>query len=320
MEQIRVKLKEVYGLDFGKGKIDFTLKNPFYAGEMFYDGKLWPHKYQTIISRQLFDKVQSIKAGYGKKTFKFAGLPYLYRGLLQCAKCGHAFTPEKKTKPSGREYVYYHCTGYSGKHPNKWLKEEEITRQFTEIVKSIAIPDNIMDEIGKTLEQSHKGKVDCYQTVYSGLQAEYKRLEGYISKMYDHLLQGRITEDEYDKKRKELRAKQEEMRSKLDGLEKADEDYYLTAKYILTLANKAPKLFESSEPTVKHQLLKLLLQNCTVNDATLIPQIRSPFHMFVKGASRHEWLPGQGSNLGQSGYDLTSVARRVGLSLCPRLG
>ena len=129
---------------------------------------------------------------------------------------------------------------------------------------------------------------------------EYKRYEDFISKMYEHLLQGRITDSEYDIKLKEFRGKQKEIQSKLANLQKADENYYLTAKYILTLSNKAPKIFESSEPTVKRQLLKLLLQNCVVNDATLVPTIRSPFHLFVKGASRQEWLPRVGSNHGQA--------------------
>lgn len=140
-----------------------------------------------------------------------------------------------------------------------------------------------------------KGKIEYYETLLNGLQTEYKRLEGYISKMYDHLLQGRLTEEEYDKESREFRKKQDEIRIKLDGLQKADENYYQTAKYILALSNKAPEIFDSSEPTAKRQLLRLLLQNCVVDDATLVPTIRSPFHYFVKGASRHEWLPGQGS-------------------------
>ena len=61
--------------------------------------------------------------------------------------------------------------------------------------------------------------------------------------------------------------------------------------YLLRVANKAPDLFKSSESQVKRQILKLLLQNCQVNDVTLCPTYRSPFHVFVKGASRQKWLP-----------------------------
>ena len=86
MEGIRSKIEEVFGVKLSKGQIDFILKQPFYCGEMQYSGKLWPHKYQTIISKQLFDQVQSVKLSFGKQPFKFAGLPYLYRGLLRWGK------------------------------------------------------------------------------------------------------------------------------------------------------------------------------------------------------------------------------------------
>lgn len=57
------------------------------------------------------------------------------------------------------------------------------------------------------------------------------------------------------------------------------------------VANKAPGLFKSSEVTVKRQILKLLLQNCQVDDVSLCVAYRSPFHLFAKATSRTEWLP-----------------------------
>ncbi len=300
MEDIRIKLKSEFGLELSKGKIDFILKTPFYYGEMLFKEKLHPHKYQSIISRQLWDKVQSVKAGFHKKPFKFGGLPYLYRGLLRCAHDGHAFTPEKKRKKSGREYVYYHCTEYSGSHKTAWIREEDITKQFQDIVSSIHIPSDVVEEISSSLRESHEGKKEYYTEVYEGLQAEYKRYEARLEKMYEHLLDSQISEEEYQKYRKQYRAKQEGIQSKLGNLQNADENYYVTATYILKLANKAADIFESSEPLVKRQIMKLLLQNCEVKDTTLIPTIRSPFNMFAEGASRTEWLPRVGSNHGQA--------------------
>ena len=117
-----------------------------------------------------------------------------------------------------------------------------------------------------------------------------------------------ITESFYNKKREEYREKQKLIAERLANLQEADEEYYLTAMYILKLANRAPEVFESSEPEAKRQILKILLQNCLVKDATLIPTTRSPFSLLAKGASRQEWLPRLGSNQGHCGYGLTSVA------------
>jgi len=75
-----------------------------------------------------------------------------------------------------------------------------------------------------------------------------------------------------------------------NSYQESEEEYYLTFMNILKVANRAPEIFESSEPEAKRQILKILLQNCVVNDATLVPTIRSPFSLLAKGASRQEKL------------------------------
>lgn len=291
MDEIRVKVKNEFGLTTSKGVIDFILKNPFYYGEMLYKGKIYPHKYPPIISRQLFDKVQDVKKGFHKKPFKYSGLPYLYRGMLRCKTDGFAISPEKKTKKSGKEYIYYHCTEYNGTHGAAWIREEEITKQFSEIIRRISVPTPIVEQISEVLKTSHEGKVEYHNSLLDGLQTEYKRFQSRLDKMYEHFLDGQLTEEEYALKRKEYCSKRDEIQKKIVSLEKADENYVVTATYLLKLANKAAELFESSEPEIKKQLLKVVLQNCELNDATLVPTYRSPFNLMAEGARRTEWLP-----------------------------
>ena len=95
----------------------------------------------------------------------------------------------------------------------------------------------------------------------------------------------------YDKKLQEFRAKQVEIKNKMDRLQKADEEYYLTANYILNLANRANDLFLSSEPMIKRQLLKLLLQNCEIENGSLRYTLNYPFSEIYSYTSRHKWLP-----------------------------
>jgi len=51
----------------------------------------------------------------------------------------------------------------------------------------------------------------------------------------------------------------------MDNLQTADEEYYITAKYILNLANRAYDLFLSSELEIKRQGLRLVLHNCEMD-------------------------------------------------------
>jgi len=288
MNEIVQKLIETFNLSLHKGKIDHIMKNPFYYGVMRYDKKLYPHKYDSVITKKLFDTVQEIKKGYNKKHFKFAGLPYLYRGLIKCSKCGCMITPEKKKG----KYVYYHCTEYYGKHQASWIREENLTEQFAKIFKGLHIPKDISEGIAKTLKESHQGKVEYYKSLYSDLQTEFGKYQNRIEKMYEDYLDGCITQGLYNKKQQEYRAKQEEIEKKMKNLQQADEEYYITASYILSLANRAHDLFKSSEPGIKRQLLKLVLQNCEIDNVSLRYTLNYPFSAIFNFTNSHNWLLG----------------------------
>ncbi|KKR17720.1 MAG: Resolvase [Candidatus Levybacteria bacterium GW2011_GWC1_40_19] len=273
MRLIREKLKADYNLNFSNSYVDFILKQPFYYGEMLSKGKLYSHKYQTIISKELFDKVQQIKAGYNKKHFKFAGLPYMYRGLIRCADCGCMITPEKAKD----KYVYYHCTQYKGKHNAEWLREEDITEQFGKLFKKLQLPEGVVDETIETLRNVHLGKSEFREEQVKKLSEEKEKYAKRIEEMYLDRLDGRITADGYDKMYKAFKLKIDEIDTKLFNLQKAEDDYYLTSEYILRLLQNAYNLFVSSEIEEKRQLLKLILQNSVLDGRLVKYSLLKPF-------------------------------------------
>ncbi len=144
------KINKDYGLSWSKGYLDYVLKHEFYSGTMVWCSKSYPHRYPAIISTTLFEQVQQVKTNFNKKPAKYAGLPYIYRGLIRCAECGLAITPEKH-----KRFVYYHCTQYKGKHNAQWLREEEITAQLEAVFKNLQIPKDIVKELIQILDSLH---------------------------------------------------------------------------------------------------------------------------------------------------------------------
>jgi len=286
------KVKKEFNLKFSKGRVDHILKNPFYYGEMRYEGKIWPHRYEPLITKELFDKVQAVKASHHKKRFKYAGLPFLYRGLIRCADCGCMVTPERKIKKSGKVYHYYHCTEYNSKHGAEWLREEELTQQFASIFKKMQIPPEILKELVKSLKDSHQDKSLYYQSLRTDFQKEIEKYETRIEKMYEDKLDGIITKEFYDQRRKQYRQKQKKIQKKLNRLLEADESYYLNASYILELASRAYELFQSSELEERRQLLKFTLQNCVLDGRKVRYTWQKPFDVIAKYAPRQAWLRG----------------------------
>lgn len=291
IELLREKLKKEYGISWSKGFTDKVLKDHFYYGLMTWNRgksneKVYPHKYTHIIEKSLFDQVQKIKAGFHKKPFKYAGKPYIYRGLLRCGHCGLSITPEKH-----KGHVYYHCTQYNGKHGAKWLTEENITEQIGEVFKNLQIPDHILKQILTSLQSSHEGKVDFRETQYKQLTTEHEKYSKRLEKIYIDRLDGRITDDEYDKFYQSFREKVAEIDTQLSMLQEAEDNYYLSAKYLLELANRAYELFESSEVEERRQLIKLVLSNLRVEDDLVRYDAIKPFDTILNYDNRTSWLP-----------------------------
>jgi site-specific DNA recombinase len=78
-----------------------------------------------------------------------------------------------------------------------------------------------------------------------------------------------------------LKAKQQEITSKMQKHVKADEAFYITAHTILSLASRARDLFESSEVEEKRQLLNFVFQNLTLEREKLAHTVREPFSLIM---------------------------------------
>jgi len=285
MELLCKKLKKDYEISWPKGYLGKLLKNPFYHGRMIIKGNVYSHRYAPIISQTLFDQVQDVKSTFKKKPFKYAGKSYMYRGLLRCAHCGCSISPDRKKG----KYVYYKCTQYHGKHGAKMLREEAITESLGDVFKRLQVPKNILNQIVDTLSKVHKDKIDFHNQHYDKLTKEYKDVTKKMDNLYEDKLDGKISDDQYDRFHKKFRDQKEEISIRLERLQEAEDNYYIKAKHFLDLSNRAYELFKSSEVEEKRQLLKLVLSNLRIDDGKVLYDVQKPFDLIVNCHDRKSW-------------------------------
>jgi len=285
MSLLQEKVKEEFGLDIPKGSIGKILKNPFYYGEMLIKREIKPHRYEPLISRELFDKVQEIKAGFRKKPVKYRGKNFMYRGLLKCAHCGCAISPDQKKG----KYVYYQCTQYHGKHGAKRFKEEAITELLGDAFKRMQVPKKVLDKIVAAMSETHKSKVEFHNKHYDKWTREYKALTKKMDNLYEDKLDGKIPEEQYDRFYEKFRKQKDETSARLEKLQAAEDNYYITAKYLLDLSNRAFELFKSSEVEERRLLVKLVLSNLRVDGEKVLYDVNKPFNIIVDCHDRQSW-------------------------------
>jgi len=79
---------------------------------------------------------------------------------VTCGRCGCVFAAETKKG----HYVYYHCTGNQGPCGNTYVREQELVRQFGEILKQIRIPTELATKLATVVRESQTEKEKFVRT------------------------------------------------------------------------------------------------------------------------------------------------------------
>lgn len=75
-----------------------------------------------------------------------------------------------------------------------------------------------------------------------------------------------INLNDYNEYVKDLKARQQQLNEQLVTLTHNDKSFKLTSSYLLEIATKAPKLFQSSKAELKSKLLCFLLSNLVIQE------------------------------------------------------
>ncbi|PIY80791.1 MAG: hypothetical protein COY80_01030 [Candidatus Pacebacteria bacterium CG_4_10_14_0_8_um_filter_42_14] len=240
------------------------------------------------MSKRLFDDVQAVKSGRSTKRSKYKSkTKSLYQGLIRCNDCGCSICPDPK-----KGHKYYHCTQYHGNHGAKNITEEEITEQLSVLFEKLTVPEEILEKITTDMQVLHNSKIQFKDEQESELLKNKRKYQQMRDRNYQAWLQQRITDDEYDKYDSNFKEQLADMDSRLSLLQDADDQYFISAKYILEISKRAKQLFESSKVEHKRQIIKLVLSNLTLDGKKLRYEAIKPFDTILNCADSQRWLLG----------------------------
>src|SRR3989338_3931160 len=276
-----------------RSNIELILKDTFYYG-MAYSKKhgQFPHRYQALITRELFDKCQEVRSGRSKKRSKEISKPFIFKGLLTCKNCGCLLSPEMKVKKSGLKFIYYACTNAKGICKRAYVPEktllEPIQRVFEKFKK---VPREVQNRLVAELRALNDGEAEFHSREIERIRTEYDRAQKRVDALLEMRLDKSITHDDYDKKLQELKYKQYRLNVELDEYTKADHEYHVYVNTVLNLSRRIADIFESSEPMEKRAILGFILQNPMVSGKKLEFTMRKPFNTVLKLATCPTGLP-----------------------------
>jgi hypothetical protein len=139
--------------------IEHILTNPFYYGHFQYRGEVHQGSHKLMISKKLFDQIQTALVQNGKPRKKRGPKNFQYFGFATCGECGYAITAERKIKKSGLKYHYCHFTFKSKTRKcsqNRFLREEVLTAQVKNLCQKVSLPDEWREKFLAKLENENK--------------------------------------------------------------------------------------------------------------------------------------------------------------------
>lgn len=259
-------------------------------------GKEYPHHYERIISKELFDKCQEVRLGWSNQPFKstkYGTKDFIFRGLIKCAVTGVTVTSEhhKRKTPSGdvKHWTYLRAHRPDNPEKNIWVREEKVITQVENILKRLTLQPEILAKVISYIEKTNGIEREFHKQQVTALNKELLTIKNKIDKLTDLLLEDKITQDVFDTKRDQLSSRRKEIIDTLEQHVDADDNFTNTLIDLVKLSSNAYQTFKSSTNERKRRLLNLLFLNLSLEGDSLLFTVRSPFDEFLKCSEMGEW-------------------------------
>lgn len=177
---------------FNKNSLRHILKNEKYVGVYAYKDIRDEHGIPPIVSRELFDKCQSMLATHHHSPAAARDVSFLLTSKLFCGHCGEPMTGDGGTSKTGRVYHYYTCNNRKRRKcdkeraPKDWI-ERLVIDELAKLIHS----DEFINEVADRCMEYQKREKD--QSALHTLEARQKENEKAIQNMIAAIEAGIIT-------------------------------------------------------------------------------------------------------------------------------
>ncbi len=152
------QLAQANGLVFRRTKapvptatVHKILRSRLFTGDFDWKGKTHKGTHEPLVSRELWNKVQAILDRRQANKHRKIKHDFAFSHLITCGHCGCSLVGEiKKAK-----YVYYRCSGYKGRCPEPYVREEDLEARLTEVLKGLEFDADVLQLVTDALRSSH---------------------------------------------------------------------------------------------------------------------------------------------------------------------
>jgi hypothetical protein len=175
-------------------------------------------KFKTILSKPLFDSVQSLlnERKKPRKTRKNHAFPF--RSLFAC-RCGSMFTAQF-ARGHGGLYRYYRCTRKHGECSERYVQEMEVKKGIAAKARAIAVPCSWIAPMLQWIDVEAKKETADVSRLAEETQEKLVGVQQKLDKLLEGYLDGVIDPESYRTKKEDLIQQKLALKSQKEALQK----------------------------------------------------------------------------------------------------
>ena len=295
------------GLPVSRQTVFDLLQNIVYTGTFKHSGEYHLGRYQPLIAKELYDKVQVAmgwaKGGRNNGPNSTAGAEYDYKGPFVCGQCGHnltAYIKRKKLAKTGEyaHYVYYVCTRKSKKVTCKdpQIVEQELAEQVGGYLSKINLTEGECKLALQYVRKFHKEHVNNRNTLLKVWEKDVQMARSKSDKLLNMRMDNEIDSETF----KQEKSKYGEVivrNSKLINDSDSNASQWLElAEEFFTNAMTLVETFQEADTVKKKRILLEIGSNWTLSNKKALFTPRKPYDLLLNRTDLTIWRARPDSN------------------------
>ena len=271
------------------------LQNTFYYGVMKVQktGREYPHIYEPLITKELYDACQAVRLGWKKKPFKYAGKEYVFRGMITCAVTGRVVSADTKKRQRGDgtpyETTYLGTWNPADTSKKIWVREDDVMADVEDVFRRMKLPPEMIHNVMQYVRSGAGFERQYHKQRMESLYKELTNTKTKLDRLMDFWLEGKITEEEHNEKRKNLAERRDLITVEIQQHNQADDKFSERLMDVVKIGGNAYDHFRLSNTEGKRRLVNLVFSTVKLRGRNVEFSLRSPFDTFVKAENIEQW-------------------------------
>lgn len=282
-------IRTKFGKALGCESVRQMLMNTVYYGYFVYKGELFEGNFEPLISKDLYEKVQSKLKDRSKVSKE--SWDTTYNGLIECVECGCSVTTTIKRKyyknTSRTAYYGYHrCTHKRNNCKQPQISTSTLENQLINILGSLKITQEQFDLGLELLEaKSDFIKKDSLKKSQE-LNSKVTNLDIRLSNLIEMRANKELSKEEFIEYKNSLIKQKSAIK---EELKKTSSNWIEPSKKFLQTCYEAQKIIKGKEMKKKKDLLKTVGSNYYLKNRKVTVEANKPYDVLLESSSNLSW-------------------------------